>query len=157
MSSTPWIGSALMACIRPRTPQPCGTSSEIVLTSPEVGDPPEKVGIMPSMPVTVNIPPNTTPPCLVSFRNELMNTPKEEALKMIPAAINATEPLSPQWILKIKWAAKIRTTTCTNTIMNTDRNLPVRMVACGVGVVNSRGRVRSSSSRRMLSAVEAPV
>ena len=41
--------------------------------------------------------------------------------------------------------------------MNTDKSLPVRMVACDVGVVNKRGRVRSSSSLRMLCAVDVPV
>ena len=35
--------------------------------------------------------------------------------------------------------------------------LPVKMVACEVGVVKSRGSVRSSSSLRMLCAVDVPV
>ena len=41
--------------------------------------------------------------------------------------------------------------------MKTERNLPLKITARGVGVVNKRGNVRSSSSLRMLSAEEVPV
>ncbi len=116
-----------------------------------------KILIMPIMPVTVSTPPNTTPPCLVSFRKELTNTPNEDAVRMIPNAASTTAPRSPHWMPNMRRAAASRTITCTSTVRKTDSSLPVRMVAWGVGVVNRRGRVRSSSSLRMLCATDVPV
>ncbi len=151
-------GSPFMACIRLWMAQPCGTSSETVSPScAALGEFMAKMLIMPTMPVTVSTPPKTTPPCLVFLRNELTKMPNEEALNTVPRAASVTDSGSPHSIPKINHAAVSRTATCADTVRKTDMNLPPRMVACEVGVVNRRGRVRSSSSLRMLCAVDVPV
>ncbi len=93
--STLLIGSPFIACINPRIAQPCGTSKETVLPCVCNGGVHGKDLIMPIMPVTVNTPPNSTPPCLVFLRKELTKMPNDDALKIIPAAINATDRRSP--------------------------------------------------------------
>ncbi len=60
-------------------------------------------------------------------------------------------------ILNSSDAMIITTNTCTLTIMKMAVNLPPRIVARAVGVVNRRGSVPSSSSLRIDCAIEAAV